>query len=83
MKRISLAAFALLFVSSASLAQTAIQQPFNHAAIRHADLRRGSLHPADHYVRHANNCGTLASRAVWGQHGALLGYACYRNSNGS
>jgi hypothetical protein len=80
MKRMSLAAFTLLLASSA---QTATQQSVRYEEIKRADLRRGSLHPADHYVRHANNCGTLASRAVWGRHGALLGYACYRNSNGS
>ena len=81
MKRVSIAAFTLLLVSSASFAQTAVQPPISHRAIQRAALRKSYLHPADRYVRNANNCGGELSRVVWGRNGSILGYGCYRDSN--
>ncbi len=79
MSRMFIAVLALLSVSSAAFAQSA---PTLRQEIADAAARSMSLHPADNYVRNANRCGMELSRAVWGQNGTLLGYACYRNSNG-
>ncbi len=81
MRRMCIAGFAVLSVSSAALAQSAFN-PISHREIERAAAASMSLYPADHYVRHANNCGPDMARAVWGPNGALLGYACYMNSNG-
>ncbi|HEY1944932.1 MAG TPA: hypothetical protein VGH40_22690 [Roseiarcus sp.] len=83
MKRMIIAGFALLSISSAAFAQTApYSRSIAHQQIAQAAASTMSLHPSDHYVRNANNCGMELSRAVWGPNGTLLGYGCYRDSNG-
>jgi hypothetical protein len=83
MNRIFVAVFAVMSVSSAAFAQSAINPPpISHAEIERAAAASMSLYPADHYVRNANNCGPEMARAVWGPNGTLLGYACYSNPNG-
>lgn len=78
-----IAVLGLLSVSSAALAQSATYSaPPTSQDIADAAARTLSLHPADKYVRNANSCGMELSRAVWGPNGTLLGYACFRNSNG-
>ncbi|MBV8472665.1 MAG: hypothetical protein JO234_04545 [Hyphomicrobiales bacterium] len=81
MIRTSIAALALLSASSSSFAQTTVQPPISHHTIHHAAFRNAHLHPADRFVRNANDCGGMQSRPVWGHHGTLLGYGCYRNPN--
>ncbi len=83
MNRMCIAVFAVMSVSSAALAQSAVNPPqVSHGEIERAAAMSMSLYPADHYVRNANNCGPEMARAVWGPNGALLGYACYSNPNG-
>lgn len=81
MNRTCLAIVALLSLSSAALAYGGAT-PVSRQEIARAAEATMSHDPASHYVRNANNCGVEMSRAVWGPNGALLGYACYSNSNG-
>ncbi len=80
MSRMWIAVLALLSVSSAALAQSAIYSaPITRRAIARADARTMSLHPPDGYVGNANNCGMELSRPVWGPNETPLGYACFRD----
>jgi hypothetical protein len=81
MNRISIAAIALLSVSSAAWAQQANSAPASLDEIARADTEASTQY-ADRYVYNANECGMEMSRAVWGKNGAILGYACFNNPNG-
>ncbi len=83
MKRTCVAICALVSLYSEAMAQNWPPYPVSRQGIAWADRPSSSLNPADRYVRNANNCGQELVRAVWGRYGELLGYACYRNSNGS
>ncbi len=82
MNRTCLAIVALLSLSSAALAYNGAPNPVSRQEIARVAEASMSRNLASHYVRNANNCGGEMSRAVWGQSGTLLGYACYSNSNG-
>lgn len=83
MKRTCFAICALMSLSGTAIAQSWPPYPVSREEIAIADGTWSSLNPADRYVRNANNCGQELVRAVWGRYGELLGYACYRNPNGS
>jgi hypothetical protein len=83
MKRTCVAICALVSLYGSAMAQSWPYYPVSRQEIAWADRASSSLHPADRYVRNANNCAPELPRAVWGRYGELLGYACYRNPNGS
>ncbi len=81
MNRTLIAIVALLSLSSAALAYGGVPTPTSRQEIARADAATMHHDPADRYARNANNCGMELSRTVLAPNGALLGYACYSNSN--
>lgn len=81
MKRLYIAAIALLPVSAAALAQDAANAQVSLEEIARADTEAVTQYPS-RYVYNANQCGMELSRAIWGKNGAIIGYACFSNPNG-
>ncbi len=80
MNRTLIAIVALLSLSSAALAYGGAPT-VSRQEIARVDAATMHHDPADRYARNANNCGMELSRAILSPNGALLGYACYSNSN--